>query len=42
MQDKGLVVSRPDLGPFREAAAKVWKDDEAVDGKDLIEKIKNC
>lgn len=42
MQDKGLVVSRPDLGPFREAAAKVWKDYEAVYGKDLIEKIKNC
>ena len=40
MQDKGLVVSRPDLGPFREAAAKVWKDYEAVYGKDLIEKIK--
>jgi tripartite ATP-independent transporter DctP family solute receptor len=41
MQEKGLIVTKPDLGPFREAAAKVWKNYEPVYGEDLIEKIKN-
>lgn len=41
MQDKGLIVNKPDLAAFREASKQVWKQYEAVYGNDLIEKIAN-
>ncbi len=41
MQEKGLIVTHPDLTPFREVAKNVWKDYESSFGKDLIEKIQN-
>jgi tripartite ATP-independent transporter DctP family solute receptor len=39
MQDKGLIVNKPDLAEFRAASKQVWKQYEAVYGKALIDRI---
>lgn len=41
MQDKGLIVNKPDLAEFREASKQVWKQYETIYGKQLIEKLAN-
>ena len=42
LEEKGMQVSRPDLKPFQEATAKVYKEWESVLGKDLIDTIKEA
>lgn len=39
MQAQGLMISEPDLAPFREAARTVWAPYEEKFGKDVIQKI---
>jgi len=41
MQEKGLVVNKPDLTAFRDASKQVWAQYESQFGKELIEKIAN-
>ncbi len=42
LEEKGMQISRPDLKPFQEATAKVYKEWESVLGKDLIDMIKEA
>ena len=40
LESKGMEVSRPDIVPFQEATAGVYKEWEDVLGADLIEMIR--
>lgn len=38
--ERGMVLSRPDLGPFQEATASVYAQFESVFGADMIEEVR--
>lgn len=40
LESKGMKVTRPDLTPFVEATASVYKEYESVFGKELIEQVR--
>ena len=40
LENKGMIVSRPDLAPFVKATESVYKQFEPVFGKELIDQVR--